>query len=112
MHYWGTSLWPPFLVERTNGIAKEFGLIPPAVEEPPYHLNARFIEVELFDVANYHGLGITAFEALATGLYTGKYLDGIPKDSRLAFEAIWKDIPKDLFEKRKAQLTRLMEVVN
>ncbi|UCG89653.1 MAG: aldo/keto reductase [Candidatus Heimdallarchaeota archaeon] len=110
VHYWGTSWWPPFLVERTIGIAKEHGLIPPAVEEPPYHINARFIEVELFDVAKYHGLGITAFEALASGFYTGKYLDSIPKDSRFSIEAIWKEIPKDLFEKRKAQLLKLMEI--
>ncbi|MFX0210515.1 MAG: aldo/keto reductase [Candidatus Hodarchaeota archaeon] len=110
VHYWGTSWWPPFLVERTIGIAKEHGLIPPAVEEPPYHVNARFIEVELFDVANYHGLGITAFEALASGFYTGKYLDGIPKDSRFSIEAIWNGIPKDLFEKRRAQLINLSEI--
>jgi aryl-alcohol dehydrogenase-like predicted oxidoreductase len=112
VHYWGTSWWSPFLVERTIGIAKEFGLIPPAVEEPPYHLNARFIEVELFDIANYHGLGITAFEALGSGFYTGKYLEGIPENSRFAIDAIWKDIPKDLFEKRKTQLLKLIEIAN
>lgn len=110
VHYWGTSWWPPFLVERTIGIAKESGLIPPAVEEPPYHMNARFIEVELLDVAKYHGLGITAFEALSGGLYTGKYLNGFPRDSRFSIDAIKKDLPKNLFEKRRIQLLKLLEV--
>lgn len=112
VHYWGTSWWPPFLVERTIGIAKNFGLIPPAVEEPPYHINARFIEVELFDTTNYHGLGITAFEALSGGLYTGKYLKGIPADSRFAIKAIQEDLPKDLFKRREAQITELIGVAS
>jgi aryl-alcohol dehydrogenase-like predicted oxidoreductase len=110
IHYWGTSWWPPFLVERTIGIAKEFGLISPTVEEPPYHLNARFIEVELFDVAKYHGLGITAFEALATGLYTGKYLNDIPADSRFAIKAIQESLPTDLLKRREPQITKLLQV--
>ncbi|MFX1285594.1 MAG: aldo/keto reductase [Promethearchaeota archaeon] len=112
VHYWGTSWWPPFLVERTIGIAKEHGLIPPAVEEPPYHINARFIEVELFDVANYHGLGITAFEALAGGFYTGKYVDGIPEESRFSIDLIREGIPPGLFEKRRPQILKLIEVAN
>lgn len=112
VHYWGTSWWPPFLVERTIGIAKESGLIPPAVEEPPYHFNSRFIEVELFDVANFHGLGITAFEALSSGLYTGKYLENIPEDSRFAIDEIKKNIPHDLLEKRRVQILKLMEIAN
>ena len=112
VHYWGTSWWPPFLVERTIGIAKEHGLIPPAVEEPPYHINARFIEVELFDVAKYHGLGITAFEALASGFYTGKYVDIIPEGSRFSIEPIKKGIPEGLFERRRPLIIKLKEVAN
>jgi aryl-alcohol dehydrogenase-like predicted oxidoreductase len=112
VHYWGTSWWPPFLVERTIGIAKDLGLISPAVEEPPYHLNARFIEIELFDVANYHGLGITAFEALSSGFYTGKYVDEIPDGSRFSINEIRNGIPNGLFERRKSQVIRLIEIAN
>ena len=112
VHYWGTSWWPPFLVERTIGIAKEYGLIPPAVEEPPYHINSRFIEVELFDVANHHGLGITTFEALAGGFYTGKYIDKIPDGSRFSIEDISKDIPAGIIEKRRPLLLKLTEIAN
>ncbi|MHA2226918.1 MAG: aldo/keto reductase [Candidatus Hodarchaeales archaeon] len=107
VHYWGTSWWPPFIVERAIGIAKAHGLIPPAVEEPPYHINARFIEIDLFDTAEYHGLGITSFEALATGFYTGKYLDEIPKGSRGADITPY---PQEIIDKRRNQLLELTEV--
>lgn len=109
VHYWGTSWAPPYIVERTIGIAKENGLIPPSVEEPPYHINARFIEADLFYVADYHGLGITAFEALATGFYTGKYLDGIPEDSR---GAKVEQIPQNIIDERREQILALKEVAS
>jgi aryl-alcohol dehydrogenase-like predicted oxidoreductase len=112
VHYWGTSWWPPFLIERTIGIAKEFGLIQPSVEEPPYHFNARFIEVELFDLANHHGMGLTSFEALSSGLYTGKYINGVPKRSRFAIEEIGKNIPQELLIKRNNQMIELSKVAD
>jgi aryl-alcohol dehydrogenase-like predicted oxidoreductase len=107
IHYWGTSWWPPFLIERAIGIAQVQGLIPPAVEEPPYHVNARFIEVDLFEVAKYHGLGITSFEALATGFYTGKYLEKIPEDSR---GALINPIPQKIIDNRRTQVLALKEI--
>ena len=110
VHYWGTSWWPPFLIERTIGIAKEYGLVPPSVEEPPYHFNARFIEVELFDLAKHHGIGITSFEALAGGLYTGKYIEGIPNDSRFSIKEISADIPHDILAKRNKQMIELSKI--
>lgn len=84
IHYWGTSFWPPTLVERTIWMAKEMGAHPPHVEQPPYHMFARNIETpeETLDVARYHGMGLTTFEALATGLFTGKYQETVPEDSR------------------------------
>lgn len=109
VHYWGTSWAPPYIIERAIGIAKENGLISPTVEEPPYHINARFIESDLFHVADYHGLGITAFEALATGFYTGKYLDGIPEDSR---GAIVEHLPQNIIDERREQILALREVAS
>lgn len=82
IHYWGTSWWPPHVIERTIGIARSIGCIPPVVEQPPYHMRARFIEPDLMEVARYHGIGITAFEGLSLGLFTGKYNDSIPAGSR------------------------------
>ena len=44
----------------------------------------RTIEHGLTDVLKREGIGIIAFAPLANGLLTGKYLDGIPEDSRMA----------------------------
>lgn len=107
VHYWGTSMWPPHLIERTIAIAKEHGYIPPAVEEPPYHMMVRFIEVDLIPMAKDHGLGLTTFEALATGLLTGKYQKEIPKDSR---GGTFHDIPPEVYEKYRKIIPRLMEL--
>ncbi|MCE7734779.1 MAG: aldo/keto reductase [Candidatus Heimdallarchaeota archaeon] len=109
IHYWGTSWWPPVLLERCYGIAKEQGLIPPAVEQPPYHPNARFIERDLFEVVDYHGMGVTSFEALGSGFYTGKYhqSEEIPENSRATkFDML----PEGLIEKRRAMIEGLGEI--
>jgi aryl-alcohol dehydrogenase-like predicted oxidoreductase len=117
IHYWGTSWWPPYLVERTIGIAKELGCYPPAVEEPPYSMFHRFIEVDLLDVAHFHGLGITAFEALWCGILTGKYICGVPEGSRASALAdlqrriTSKDFRKKYDFKLKA-LVELAESIN
>ena len=43
----------------------------------------RWIEDEgLLDAADELGFGVIGFTALAQGLLTGRYLDGVPEDSR------------------------------
>ena len=45
----------------------------------------RWIETEgLLDAAGELGIGVIGFTALAQGLLTDRYLDGIPEDSRAA----------------------------
>lgn len=109
IHYWGTSWWPPVLVERTIALAKERGCYPPAVEQPPYHWNSRFIEVDLLEIARYHGLGITAFEALAGGFYTGKYMDTIPEGSRSSKTHFVTDA---IIKARREQIEQLTEIAH
>jgi L-glyceraldehyde 3-phosphate reductase len=43
----------------------------------------RWIEAELLDVLDREGVGSIVFSPLAQGLLTGKYLDGVPEDSRV-----------------------------
>ncbi|MBY6675466.1 aldo/keto reductase [Rhodococcus sp. BP-332] len=47
-----------------------------------YSLLARGAEDELFPAADHHGVGVLAVSALAGGVLTGKYRDGVPADSR------------------------------
>ncbi len=109
VNYWGTSWWPPTLIERTIWLAKELGCHPPACEQPPYHLRGRHIERkdEILDIAKYHGLGLVAFEALATGLFTGKYQNNIPEGTRYSIN---NDIPPEIFEKYRSLIPELQEI--
>ncbi|PSN67958.1 Aldo/keto reductase [Corynespora cassiicola Philippines] len=84
--YWGTSEWLASEIEEAWAVADRLGLIGPIVEQPGYSLLRREKVDEEFDNAALYsrrGLGLTIFSPLAGGLLTGKYIDGIPEDSRL-----------------------------
>ena len=82
VRHWGTSVWTAAQLERANAVAKEFGAHKPIVEQPPYNMLSRYIELEIMQVAKTHGMGFTVFSPLAQGLLTGKYNDGKPEGSR------------------------------
>ena len=44
----------------------------------------RWLEVDLLDELEQQGMGCIVFTALAQGLLTDRYLDGVPADSRAA----------------------------
>jgi L-glyceraldehyde 3-phosphate reductase len=44
----------------------------------------RWIEADLLDELEEQGMGCIVFTALAQGLLTDRYLDGVPEDSRAA----------------------------
>ena len=46
----------------------------------------RWIEEGLLDELEEQGMGCIVFTALAQGLLTDRYLDGVPEDSRAARE--------------------------
>ena len=85
--YWGTSLWSAAEVMRADGIARQYGLTPPSMEQPPYNMFERErVEQELVPLYSELGLGTTIWSPLASGLLTGKYNDGIPAGSRATLE--------------------------
>ncbi len=85
--YWGTSEWSANEILEAHKVAKELGLIPPAVEQPQYNLFERTkMEQDYLPIFKNHGMGTTIWSPLASGLLTGKYNDGIPEGSRLALE--------------------------
>jgi voltage-dependent potassium channel beta subunit len=82
--YWGTSEWSAQQITEAFQVAKELGLSPPTMEQPQYNLLTRDrMEGEYWTLFRAYGLGTTIWSPLASGLLTGKYNDGIPKDSRL-----------------------------
>jgi voltage-dependent potassium channel beta subunit len=83
--YWGTSEWPADDIRAAWEIAERHHLHKPVMEQPEYNIFARRrVEEEYARLYDDTGLGLTTWSPLASGLLSGKYLDGVPADSRAA----------------------------
>ena len=81
--YWGTSEWSADEIRSAWDIAERHHLHKPVVEQPQYHLfERRKVEREFARLYDDIGLGLTTWSPLASGLLTGKYVDGVPEGSR------------------------------
>jgi voltage-dependent potassium channel beta subunit len=86
-HYWGTSEWAAADIQAAYDIAERHHLHKPLMEQPQYNLFARErVEQEYARLYDDIGLGLTTWSPLGSGLLTGKYLDGVPEDSRGALD--------------------------
>jgi len=105
--YWGTSEWSAAQISQAYGVARQFNLIPPAMEQPQYNMFQRKrLETEITPLAKELGIGLTTFSPLYFGILTGKYNDGIPKDSRAAMEnTAWM---KDYLTPEKLEIVRIL----
>jgi len=82
--YWGTSQWNADQLRAAYEACDRLGLHAPQMEQPQYNLFHRSrVERELAPLCQGRGLGTTIWSPLASGLLTGKYNQGVPKDSRL-----------------------------
>jgi len=91
-HYWATSEWSAVQIEEAFHVADQYGLIPPIADQCQYNaLNHTRFEVEYKPLFDKYKYGTTVFGALASGLLSGKYNDGIPEGSRLDIHA--KELP-------------------
>ncbi|MBS0319949.1 MAG: aldo/keto reductase [Proteobacteria bacterium] len=85
--YWGTSEWSAAEIYAAWEIAERHHLHKPVMEQPQYNLFHRErVEKEYARLYADLGIGTTIWSPLASGLLTGKYNDGIPKDSRGAIK--------------------------
>ena len=81
--YWGTSEWSAAEIRAAWDIAERHHLRKPVVEQPEYNLlNRTKVDEEFSRLYDDIGLGLTTFSPLASGLLTGKYLNGIPEGTR------------------------------
>ncbi|TPW74029.1 L-glyceraldehyde 3-phosphate reductase [Schumannella soli] len=82
--YVGISSYDAERTRQAAAILRDLGT-PLLIHQPSYSMLNRWIETEgLLDAAAEVGAGVIGFTALAQGLLTGKYLDGVPADSRAA----------------------------
>ncbi len=85
--YWGTSEWEAGQTAQAYGLARQYWLIPPSMEQPQYNLfHRRRVEWELAPLCKDFGLGLTTYSPLFFGILTGKYNEGIPDGSRAAMQ--------------------------
>jgi voltage-dependent potassium channel beta subunit len=86
--YWGTSEWSAQQIQEAYGIARQYGLTPPVMEQPQYNMFHRDrVEREYAPLYRELGLGTTIWSPLASGLLTGKYNEGAaPEGSRAKLE--------------------------
>ncbi len=79
--YAGISSYSARQTRDAVGVLRALGT-PPVLHQPSYSILDRWIEPDLLNVLGEEGLGCVVFSPLAQGLLSGRYLDGIPADSR------------------------------
>ena len=79
--YVGISSYSPELTRQAEAILRSEG-VPLLIHQPSYSLLNRWIEQELLETLQELGVGCIAFSALAQGMLTGKYLDGVAEGTR------------------------------
>jgi L-glyceraldehyde 3-phosphate reductase len=99
-----------YSAERTREAAEILrGLgTPLLIHQPSYSMFNRWIEQGLVETASELGIGIIAFSPLAQGLLTGRYLNGVPADSRGALQGSLR--PAHLAEENLARVRELNRI--
>ena len=83
--YAGISSYSAEKTAEAATIARDLGT-PLLIHQPSYSMLNRWIEGDLLDTLEEHGMGCIVFTPLAQGLLTDRYLNGVPEDSRAARE--------------------------
>ncbi|MDR3412476.1 MAG: L-glyceraldehyde 3-phosphate reductase [Formivibrio sp.] len=84
--YAGISSYSAKKTREASAMLREMG-VPCVIHQPSYSMLNRWIEEDLLDTLEDEDIGCIVFSPLAQGLLTGKYLGGVPADSRKAKSA-------------------------
>ncbi|NLE13603.1 MAG: L-glyceraldehyde 3-phosphate reductase [Clostridiales bacterium] len=106
--YAGISNYNPDQAKRAINCLKDMGMHM-LIHQPNYNMFNRSIEQGLTELLSEEGVGIIAFAPLAGGRLTGRYLNGIPEDSRAAHDPRFLR-PSDIDEKLLATVRALNAV--
>jgi voltage-dependent potassium channel beta subunit len=110
--YWGTSEWSAAEIMRADGVARQYGLTPPSMEQPQYNMLTRErFEQEYAPLYRDLGYGTTIWSPLASGLLTGKYNEGIPQDSRAALKG-YEWLQRGITPERIATVRKLQPIAD
>jgi aryl-alcohol dehydrogenase-like predicted oxidoreductase len=92
--YLGISNFAAWQAMKAIRIAQDLGIAIHCLQ-PMYNLLKRQSESELLPMAADQDLAVMPYGPLAGGVLTGKYLGGIPEDSRLKAQATYRDRYRD-----------------
>ena len=111
--YWGTSEWTADEIRAAWEIAERHHLHKPVMEQPQYNLfNRKRVEEEYARLYDDIGLGLTIWSPLASGILTGKYLEGLPTGTRASLPG-YEWLRQELTDKgRNAKVRQLKTVAD
>ncbi|HSE10552.1 MAG TPA: L-glyceraldehyde 3-phosphate reductase [Nocardioidaceae bacterium] len=105
--YAGISSYSAKKTHEAATIARELGT-PLLIHQPSYSMLNRWIEEDLLDELEEQGMGCIVFTALAQGLLTDRYLDGVPEDSRAARDG---SLPQDHLDQSVLSNVRALDEI-
>ncbi len=111
--YWGTSEWSADEIRAAWDIADRHNLHKPVMEQPQYNILTRErVEKEYARLYEDIGLGTTIWSPLASGLLTGKYLNGVPEGSRATlpgYEWLRNTLTDEASNKKVAEVKKIAD---
>src|SRR6201996_3362704 len=105
--YVGISSYSPERTRHAAEILKSEG-IPLLIHQPSYSMLNRWVEQGLLSTLEELGVGCIAFSPLAQGLLTGKYLNGVPEDSRAGTGGAGNSFSKELLSPENLDRVRAL----
>ena len=112
--YWGTSEWSAEQIKKAFQIARNLNLTPPSMEQPEYNLFERKkMETDYIPLFDKEGLGTTIWSPLASGVLTGKYINGMPLKTRASlpgYEFIRNRIESEDYSDRHEKVKNLLKL--
>ncbi|HEY9076503.1 MAG TPA: L-glyceraldehyde 3-phosphate reductase [Anaerolineaceae bacterium] len=106
--YVGISNYSAEKTLEASQILRSLGT-PCLIHQPSYNMFNRWVEGGLLDVLSKEGIGCIAFSPLAQGLLTGRYLEGIPADSRAGRPTGFLR-PQHITEEKLTKVRKLNEI--
>lgn len=107
--YVGLSSYSAGKTREAAALLKDMG-VPALIHQPSYSLLNRWIETDLLQALSDTGMGCIAFSPLAQGLLTGKYLGGVPQESRMLKPGGGSFTPAHLSEENLKHVRALTDI--
>ena len=112
IRYWATSEWPLEAIVNCHKICDRLGMERPVLDQFIYSFAVRKSEINgVKPYCDATGVGTLGFSPLCQGYLTGKYKNGIPKDSRVA-KGNKLDYHKtsNFYEQNKVRIDSFLEI--